>query len=146
MEINSDFWAQRRVLITGHTGFKGAWLSLWLQALGAEVTGLAPGPPTSPSLYELAAVGASMREHAVDVRDADAVRAALLRAAPEIVIHLAAQPLVRRSLRDQGIGLSIPVGQLALFVVLAGLAGLLAGWLPARRAARLDVLGAINAQ
>ena len=100
MEINSDFWAQRRVLITGHTGFKGAWLSLWLQALGAEVTGLAPGPPTSPSLYELAAVGASMREHAVDVRDADAVRAALLRAAPEIVIHLAAQPLVRRSLRD----------------------------------------------
>lgn len=100
MEINSDFWAQRRVLITGHTGFKGAWLSLWLQALGAEVTGLAPGPPTSPSLYELAAVGASMREHAVDVRDGEEVGAALLSAAPEVVIHLAAQPLVRRSLRD----------------------------------------------
>ncbi len=100
MEINSDFWAQRRVLITGHTGFKGAWLSLWLQALGAEVTGLAPGPPTSPSLYELAAVGASMREHAVDVCDGEEVGAALLSAAPEVVIHLAAQPLVRRSLRD----------------------------------------------
>jgi CDP-glucose 4,6-dehydratase len=100
VEINSDFWAQRRVLITGHTGFKGAWLSLWLQALGAEVTGLAPGPPTSPSLYELARVGASMQEHAVDVRDAEALRAALLSAAPEVVLHLAAQPLVRRSLRD----------------------------------------------
>jgi CDP-glucose 4,6-dehydratase len=100
VEINSDFWAQRRVLITGHTGFKGAWLSLWLQALGAEVTGLAPAPPTSPSLYELAAVGASMREHAVDVRDGGEVGAALLSAAPEVVIHLAAQPLVRRSLRD----------------------------------------------
>jgi CDP-glucose 4,6-dehydratase len=100
VEINSDFWAQRRVLITGHTGFKGAWLSLWLQALGAEVTGLALRAPTSPSLYELAAVGASMREHAVDVRDGEDVRAALLSAAPEVVIHLAAQPLVRRSLRD----------------------------------------------
>jgi CDP-glucose 4,6-dehydratase len=100
VEINSDFWAQRRVLITGHTGFKGAWLSLWLQALGAEVTGLAPGPPTSPSLYELAGVGAGMREHAVDVRDGEGVRAVLLSAAPEVVIHLAAQPLVRRSLRD----------------------------------------------
>ena len=100
MGINYDFWAQRRVLITGHTGFKGAWLSLWLQSLGAEVTGLAPGPPTSPSLYELAALGANMCEHAVDVRDAEALRAALLSAAPEVVMHLAAQPMVRRSLRD----------------------------------------------
>jgi CDP-glucose 4,6-dehydratase len=98
--ITSEFWAQRRVLLTGHTGFKGAWLALWLQSLGAELTGLATGPPTQPSLYELARVGANMREHAVDVRDAEAVGEALRRARPEIVLHLAAQPMVRRSLRD----------------------------------------------
>jgi CDP-glucose 4,6-dehydratase len=86
--------------VTGHTGFKGAWLSLWLQALGAEPVGLAPGPPTNPSLYELAGVGAGMREAAVDVRDGPAVREALRAARPEIVIHLAAQPMVRRSLID----------------------------------------------
>jgi CDP-glucose 4,6-dehydratase len=98
--IDPDFWTGRRVLVTGHTGFKGAWLSLWLQALVADVTGLAPGPPTQPSLYEMARVGARMRECAADVRDAEAVREGLLRSAPEIVLHLAAQPMVRRSLRD----------------------------------------------
>jgi CDP-glucose 4,6-dehydratase len=98
--IDSDFWRRRRVLVTGHTGFKGAWLSLWLQSLGAEVTGLAPGPPTSPSLYELAAVGGHMRERALDVRDAPAVREAFEEAKPEVVLHLAAQATVRESLRD----------------------------------------------
>jgi CDP-glucose 4,6-dehydratase len=98
--IDPDFWTGRRVLITGHTGFKGAWLSLWLQALGADVAGLAPGPPTRPSLYEVARVGARMRECAADVRDAEAVREGLRLSAPEIVLHLAAQPMVRRSLRD----------------------------------------------
>jgi CDP-glucose 4,6-dehydratase len=98
--IDPDFWTRRRVLITGHTGFKGAWLSLWLQSLGAELTGLAPGPPTRPSLYEIANVGAGMRESLIDVRDAEGVRAALRESAPEIVLHLAAQPMVRRSLRD----------------------------------------------
>jgi CDP-glucose 4,6-dehydratase len=88
------------VLVTGHTGFKGAWLSLWLQALGADVSGLAPGPPTQPSLYALARVGARMRECAVDVRDAEAVREGLRASAPEIILHLAAQPMVRRSLRE----------------------------------------------
>jgi CDP-glucose 4,6-dehydratase len=88
------------VLVTGHTGFKGAWLSLWLQALGADVSGLAPGPPTQPSLYALARVGARMRECAVDVRDAEAVREGLRESAPEVILHLAAQPMVRRSLRD----------------------------------------------
>jgi CDP-glucose 4,6-dehydratase len=89
------------VLVTGHTGFKGAWLSLWLQRLGAEVSGIAPAPPTRPSLYELARVGAGMeQEHAADIRDAAAVRQALASARPEIVLHLAAQPFVRRSLAE----------------------------------------------
>ena len=98
--IDLDFWRGRRVLVTGHTGFKGAWLSLWLQSLGARAIGLAPGPPTSPSLYELADVGKGMSEQAVDVRDAPAMRRALREARPEVVIHLAAQPMVRRSLID----------------------------------------------
>lgn len=98
--MDPDFWSGRRVLVTGHTGFKGAWLSLWLQALGADVSGLSAGPPSSPNMYELARVGTLMREHAVDVRDAPAVLAALREADPEVVLHLAAQPLVRRSLRD----------------------------------------------
>ncbi len=98
MAIDADFWARRRVLITGHTGFKGAWLSLWLQSLGAEVSGLAAGAPTKPSLYELARVGANMSEYSVDIRDAGAVREALARARPEVVLHMAAQPIVRRSL------------------------------------------------
>ncbi len=88
------------MLLTGHTGFKGAWLSLWLQSLGARVTGLAPGPPTSPSLYELARVGREMDEHAVDVRNGAAVAEAVRAAAPEVVLHLAAQPMVRRSLLE----------------------------------------------
>jgi len=89
------------VFVTGHTGFKGAWLSLWLQALGAEVTGAAPGVPTRPSLYELAGVAAHMHdEYEVDVRDERALRDALASARPEVVLHLAAQPMVRRSLHD----------------------------------------------
>jgi CDP-glucose 4,6-dehydratase len=101
MPIDPDFWAGRRVLLTGHTGFKGAWLSLWLQALGAKVSGLAPGPPTWPSLYELAGVAGGMElERDCDVRDGEAVRGALREARPEVVLHLAAQPMVRRSLRD----------------------------------------------
>jgi CDP-glucose 4,6-dehydratase len=98
--IDPDFWMQRRVLVTGHTGFKGAWLSLWLQSLGAELAGLAPGPPTRPSLYEVAGVGSRMREFAVDARDAAQVREAVRSSDPEIVLHLAAQPMVRRSLRE----------------------------------------------
>jgi CDP-glucose 4,6-dehydratase len=101
MAIDRDFWSQRRVLLTGHTGFKGAWLSLWLQSLGARVTGLAPsGAPTSPSLYELASVGQGMVERSVDVRDREAVLDVVKAERPEIVLHLAAQPLVRRSLVD----------------------------------------------
>jgi CDP-glucose 4,6-dehydratase len=97
------------VLVTGHTGFKGAWLSLWLQALGARVSGLASGVPTRPSLYELADVGAHMQELTVDVRDADAVAAAVVQLRPEIVLHLAAQPMVRRSLQEPALTYAINV-------------------------------------
>ena len=110
MPIDPDFWAGRRVLLTGHTGFKGAWLSLWLQALGARVSGLAPGPPTRPSLYELAGIAAGMElEQDCDVRDAEAVRGALREARPEVVLHLAAQPMVRRSLRDPALTYAVNV-------------------------------------
>jgi CDP-glucose 4,6-dehydratase len=109
VEIDVDFWTGRRVLVTGHTGFKGAWLSLWLQSLGAEVTGLARGVPTRPSLYELADVGTNMRELEADVRDAPAVLAAVREARPEVVLHLAAQPLVRRSLREPALTYEVNV-------------------------------------
>jgi CDP-glucose 4,6-dehydratase len=100
MEVDPGFWRGRRVLVTGHTGFKGSWLSLWLGAMGAEVSGLANGIPTDPSLFELAALGDDMRTFGVDVRDPDAVTQAVRDAAPEVVLHLAAQPLVRPSFVD----------------------------------------------
>jgi CDP-glucose 4,6-dehydratase len=95
--VDPPFWSERRVLLTGHTGFKGAWLSLWLQSLGARVTGFANGVPTQPSLYELAKVGEGMESIEGDVRDPEAVAAAVTAAEPEIVIHMAAQSLVRPS-------------------------------------------------
>jgi CDP-glucose 4,6-dehydratase len=88
------------VLVTGHTGFKGAWLTLWLRAMGARVTGLADGVPTSPSLYELARAGEGVEEVRADVRDHEAVARAVREAEPEVVVHMAAQPFVRRSFRD----------------------------------------------
>lgn len=97
--VDPAFWRGRSVLLTGHTGFKGAWLSLWLQSLGARVFGLSLGdPPTEPSLYALARVGEGMAGSvACDIRDAVATERELARARPEVVIHMAAQPLVRRS-------------------------------------------------
>jgi len=93
-------WNGRRVLLTGHTGFKGSWLSLCLHRLGARVTGLSDRVPTEPSLYELARVGELVDDRAADVRDADAVRAIVADVRPEVVIHMAAQPFVRRSFRE----------------------------------------------
>lgn len=97
MAVNPEFWRGKRVLLTGHTGFKGSWLSLWLQAMGAELHGLALAPPTSPSLFEEADVGAGMRSTIGDIRDYAAVLAAVEACKPEIIIHMAAQPLVRYS-------------------------------------------------
>ena len=97
MAIDPAFWSDRRVLLTGNTGFKGSWMTLWLLEMGAEVTGLAPGPPTDPSLYDLAGLAADVPQHAIDIRDADGVVAAVRDSRPEVVIHMAAQPFVRRS-------------------------------------------------
>jgi CDP-glucose 4,6-dehydratase len=88
------------VLLTGHTGFKGAWLALWLQSLGARVTGFSDGVPTEPSLYELARVADGMESVTGDIRDPAAVDAALAAGEPEVVIHMAAQSLVRRSFSE----------------------------------------------
>jgi len=88
----------RRVLVTGHTGFKGSWLSLWLQALGAEVAGIALDPSSEPSHWDLLRL--SVADHRIDIRDEAAVRGVLAAERPEIVFHLAAQPLVRRSYRE----------------------------------------------
>jgi CDP-glucose 4,6-dehydratase len=98
--VDPGFWRDREVLVTGHTGFKGAWLSLWLQAMGASITGLSDGVPTTPSLYALASVGDHVAEVVADIRDDGAVRGAFARREPEIVIHMAAQPLVRRSFAE----------------------------------------------
>ena len=100
MGLNPDFWRGRRILLTGHTGFKGAWLALWLERLGANVTGLALAPDTEPSLFRLLEPWPRLRSIIGDVRDADAVRTAVAAAAPEIVFHMAAQALVRRGYRD----------------------------------------------
>ena len=85
------------MFITGHTGFKGSWLCLWLQQLGAEVTGYALQPPTNPSLFEVAQVGQGMHSIIGDIRDGEALASAMKAAAPDVVIHMAAQPLVRYS-------------------------------------------------
>ncbi|MCC1495297.1 CDP-glucose 4,6-dehydratase [Alcanivorax sp. 1008] len=102
-EVNpsSDFWRGRRVLLTGHTGFKGGWLALWLSRLGAQVTGIALAPDTSPALYDLAAIAGRLHDsHFCDIRDYATLETLIRQANPEVVFHLAAQPLVRASYAD----------------------------------------------
>jgi CDP-glucose 4,6-dehydratase len=100
VSLDRLFWDGRRVLVTGHTGFKGSWLTLWLASMGAELTGVSDGVPTEPSLCSLAGVGSDVRTVEADVRDAGAVRRAVADARPDVVLHLAAQPFVRRSYED----------------------------------------------
>lgn len=95
-----QFWPGKKVFITGHTGFKGSWLSLWLQQLGASLTGYALAPPTIPSLFQLAKVGDGMCSTQGDVRNRDILYQSIKRHQPEIIFHLAAQALVRRSYQD----------------------------------------------
>jgi CDP-glucose 4,6-dehydratase len=97
MAMNASFWRDKRVFITGHTGFKGAWLSLWLQSMGADVTGYALSPNTDPNLFTLASVADGMTSIISDICDAQALAKALRSQQPDIVLHLAAQPLVRLS-------------------------------------------------
>lgn len=98
--MTPDFWQGKRVLLTGHTGFKGSWLKLWLLELGAEVTGLSLPMETDPALHDLLFPNDLPDQEICDIRDAVAVTNRILKARPEIVFHLAAQPLVRASYRD----------------------------------------------
>lgn len=99
--IDTLFWQGRKVFITGHTGFKGSWLSLWLKELGADVTGYALAPPSKSSVYRDACVECSLlQSHYADIRDLKAFQQAMQTAEPEIVIHMAAQALVRDSYTD----------------------------------------------
>ena len=100
MVVRADFWRGKRVFLTGHTGFKGSWLSLWLESLGSELTGFSLAPPTTPNLFEVANVARGMTSYLSDIRDLSSLQKAMHEAKPEIVIHMAAQPLVRKSYLD----------------------------------------------
>ena len=95
--MNTDFWKEKRVFLTGHTGFKGGWTVLCLQRLGAIVKGYSLEPNTTPSLFEIANISDGMESEFGDVGDLDRLKKSLLDFSPEIVIHMAAQPLVRLS-------------------------------------------------
>src|SRR5450432_2173532 len=98
--VNRSFWKGRHVFVTGHTGFKGSWLSMWLDSLGAKVTGYALDPPTQPSLFEQAGITGCVRSIFADVRDFPRLKAAVAECRPEVVIHMAAQSVVRRGYED----------------------------------------------
>ena len=97
---NPAFWSGKRVLLTGHTGFKGSWAAIWLSAMGAKVTGLALAPDQAPALFELAGVGGLVESRIADLRDQAAVEQALKGGVFDLVLHMAAQPIVRTSIED----------------------------------------------
>jgi CDP-glucose 4,6-dehydratase len=97
LEMTPGFWKDRSVFLSGHTGFKGAWLTLWLTHLGARVSGFALAPHTEPSLYDILGLGGEIRSTFADIRDPGALRSAMAQAQPDTVIHMAAQALVRES-------------------------------------------------
>ncbi len=94
------FWSGKRVLLTGHTGFKGSWAAIWLARMGAQVTGLALAPDQTPALFDQAGVGSLVQSKIADLRDQGAVEAALAGAEFDLVLHMAAQPIVRASIED----------------------------------------------
>ncbi|MDD1508252.1 CDP-glucose 4,6-dehydratase [Pseudomonas sp. CNPSo 3701] len=98
--VSPAFWQGKKVFLTGHTGFKGSWLSLWLQSMGAIVRGFALLPPTQPALFEQARVAEGMESIVGDVRDMQAITSAMVSFNPDVLIHMAAQPLVRLSYRE----------------------------------------------
>jgi CDP-glucose 4,6-dehydratase len=100
MVINTNFWRNKRVFVTGHTGFKGSWLTLWLSELGAEVCGFSLAPSTQPSLFEALGIDEICQSHIGDIRDGDHLLCVMQAFKPEIVLHLAAQPLVRYSFKN----------------------------------------------
>jgi CDP-glucose 4,6-dehydratase len=99
-DMNSDFWNGKRVFVTGHTGFKGGWMVLWLKKLGAVVKGYSLEPNTKPSLFEVANIAKNIESEIGDIRDLEILKNSVLNFAPEIIIHMAAQPLVRQSYQD----------------------------------------------
>lgn len=100
MKTTPDFWRRKRVLVTGHSGFKGAWLTIWLHRLGAQVIGISLPPNTEPNLASLVKIDQLCESHFCDIRDPEALTRIIHSAQPEIVFHLAAQPLVRASYRE----------------------------------------------
>ena len=96
-KVNPSFWQGKKVFLTGHTGFKGSWLSLWLQSMGVLVKGYSLAPPTSPSLFVIADVAQNMETQIGDIRDLATLKESMLNFNPDILIHMAAQPLVRLS-------------------------------------------------
>ena len=101
MNPNPQFWHDKRVLLTGHTGFKGGWLAIWLKRLGARVTGISLPPSTDINLFTLAKIESICEQsHLCDIRDASLLTPLIREAKPQIVLHLAAQPLVRASYRE----------------------------------------------
>lgn len=108
--VNPDFWRGKKVFLTGHTGFKGSWLSLWLQHLGADVKGFALAPPTTPALFTEALVAQNMQSDIGDIREREVIAKSMTAFNPDLLIHMAAQPLVRASYRD-------PVGTYATNVM-----------------------------